>query len=37
MALLFAEYGIVVSLNDPFEDTLNQLLNTGKKDGLLDR
>ncbi|KAL8683761.1 MAG: hypothetical protein Q9186_000247 [Xanthomendoza sp. 1 TL-2023] len=37
MALLFAEHGITVSLNDPSEETMDQLLATAKKDGLQDR
>ncbi|KAL8768929.1 MAG: hypothetical protein Q9209_004984 [Squamulea sp. 1 TL-2023] len=37
MALLFAEHGITVSLNDPSEENMNQLLATAKKDGLQDR
>lgn len=34
MALLFAEHGIKVLLNDPSEDTVNALLETAKKDDL---
>ncbi|KAI4166881.1 MAG: hypothetical protein LQ343_007674 [Gyalolechia ehrenbergii] len=37
MALLFAEHGITVSLNDPSEETMDQLINSAKKDGLQDR
>lgn len=37
MALLFAEHGITVSLNDPSEATMDQLLATAKKAGLQDR
>lgn len=37
MALLFAEHGITVLLNDPSEDTMDQLLATAKKDGLEGR
>ena len=37
MALLFAEHGITVFLNDPSEETMDQLLATAKKDGLQDR
>ncbi|KAL8798813.1 MAG: hypothetical protein Q9182_006357 [Xanthomendoza sp. 2 TL-2023] len=37
MALLFAEHGITVSLNDPSEETMDQLLATAQKDGLQDR
>ncbi|KAK3174143.1 hypothetical protein OEA41_001387 [Lepraria neglecta] len=34
MALLMAEHGIKVLLNDPSEDTVNGLLETAKKDGI---
>ena len=34
MALLFAEHGIHVLLNDPSEDTVNSLLSTANTDGL---
>lgn len=34
MALLFAEHGITVSLNDPSEETINALLKTAEKDNL---
>lgn len=34
MALLFAENGVAVSLNDPSEDTMDRLLNTAKEQGL---
>ena len=34
MALLFAEHGVTVLLNDPSEDAIDQLLNQAKKDGL---
>ncbi|KAL8900687.1 MAG: hypothetical protein Q9192_000937 [Flavoplaca navasiana] len=37
MALLFAEHGITVSLNDPSEENMDQLLATAKQDGLQDR
>ncbi|KAL9599739.1 MAG: hypothetical protein Q9219_003622 [cf. Caloplaca sp. 3 TL-2023] len=37
MALLFAEHGVTVSLNDPSEETMDQLLATAKRDGLQDR
>ncbi|KAL9030384.1 MAG: hypothetical protein Q9196_001492 [Gyalolechia fulgens] len=37
MALLFAEHGVTVSLNDPSEETMDQLIATAKKDGLHDR
>lgn len=37
MALLFAEHGIHVLLNDASEDTVNQLLETAKKDNLQDQ
>lgn len=36
MALLFAEHGVRVSLNDPSEETMDQLLATAKEDGILD-
>jgi len=36
-ALLFAEHGITVALNDPSEDTVNALLKTAEKDGIRDR
>ena len=34
MALLMAEHGIKVLLNDPSEDTVNGLLETAKNDGI---
>ncbi len=34
MALLFAEHGITVSLEDPSEPNVNSVLEAGKKDGL---
>ena len=34
MALLMAEHGIKVLLNDPSEDTVNELLETAKNDGI---
>ncbi len=34
MALLFAEHGITVLLNDPSESTVDSLLKTAEKDGL---
>ncbi|KAL8735956.1 MAG: hypothetical protein Q9166_000518 [cf. Caloplaca sp. 2 TL-2023] len=37
MALLFAEHGITVFLNDPSEETMDQLIAMAKKDGLADR
>lgn len=37
MALLFAENGIHVSLNDPSEDAVNGLLEQGNKEGFGDR
>lgn len=37
MALLFAEHGVTVCLNDPSEENMDQLLATAKKDGLQDR
>lgn len=36
MALLFAEHRIRVLLQDPNEESVNQLLATAKKDGLQD-
>ncbi|CAO1599146.1 hypothetical protein XANCAGTX0491_002888 [Xanthoria calcicola] len=37
MALLFAEHGIAVSLNDPSEESMDQVLASAKKDGLQDQ
>lgn len=37
MALLFAEKGITVLLKDPSEESLNQVLETARKEGLQDR
>lgn len=37
MALLFAEHGLTVSLNDPSEDTVNSLLESAKKQGLQNK
>ncbi len=37
MALLFAEKGVTVLLEDPSEDSVNQVLETAKKDGLQDK
>ncbi|KAL8739162.1 MAG: hypothetical protein Q9181_000191 [Wetmoreana brouardii] len=37
MALLFAEHGVTVALNDPSEENMNQLLETAKKDGISNR
>ena len=37
MALLFAERGITVLLNDPAESTMDSLLETAEKDGLRNR
>lgn len=37
MALLFAENGIKVLLNDPSEDTVTGLLEQGKKEGFGDQ
>ena len=37
MALLFAEHGITVLLNDPSESTIDNLLKTAGKDGLRDK
>ncbi|KZF24472.1 6-phosphogluconate dehydrogenase C-terminal domain-like protein [Xylona heveae TC161] len=37
MALLFAEKGIKVSLNDPSEQTVNQVLEQAKKAGVADK
>ncbi|KAL8873860.1 MAG: hypothetical protein Q9174_000740 [Haloplaca sp. 1 TL-2023] len=37
MALLFAEHGVTVSLNDPSEETMDQLLATAREEGLQDR
>ena len=34
MALLFAEKGVKVLLQDPSEESVNQVLETAKKDGL---
>lgn len=34
MALLFAEHGITVLLNDPSESTVDSLLETAEKDGI---
>ena len=34
MALLFAEHGIAVSLEDPSESTIDSLLRTAEKDGI---
>lgn len=34
MALLMAEHGIKVLLNDPSKDTVNGLLETAKEDGI---
>lgn len=34
MALLFAEHGITVLLNDPGESTVDSLLETAEKDGI---
>ena len=34
MAMLFAEHGITVLLNDPSEDTVNELLGNAQKDGI---
>ena len=34
MALLFAEHGVTVSLEDPSEETVQSLIETGKKAGL---
>ena len=34
MALLFAEHGITVLLNDPAESTVDSLLKTAEKDGI---
>lgn len=36
MALLFAEHGITVLLNDPSESTVDSLLKTAEKDGISD-
>ena len=36
MALLFAEKGVKVLLQDPSEDSVNQVLATAEKDGLQD-
>ena len=36
MALLFAENGIQVSLNDPSEEVINGLIEQGKKEGFGD-
>ena len=37
MALLFAEKGITVLLEDPSEESVDKVLETAKKDGLRDR
>ncbi|KAI9712988.1 MAG: hypothetical protein M1812_006736 [Candelaria pacifica] len=37
MALLFAEHGITVSLEDPSDENVNRVLEAGKKDGLQDK
>ena len=37
MALLFASHGIHVLLNDPSEETVNNLLSKAKDDGLESR
>ena len=37
MALLFAEHGIHVLLNDPSEETVNSLLSKAKEDGIESR
>ncbi len=37
MALLFAEHGMTVCLNDPSEDNVNSILETAKKEGLQDK
>lgn len=37
MALLFAEHGIHVLLNDPSEETVNGLLSKAKEDGIESR
>ena len=37
MALLFAEHGITVLLNDPSEDTVDKLLDTAEHDGIRKR
>ena len=37
MALVFAEYGIAVSLNDPTESTVDSLLSTAEKDGIRNK
>lgn len=37
MALLFAEHGITVLLNDPSEENVDAVLKTAEKDGIRDR
>lgn len=37
MALLFAEHGITVLLNDPSESTVDSLLKTAEKDGIRNK
>ena len=37
MALLFAEHGITVLLNDPGESTVDSLLETAEKDGIRNK
>lgn len=37
MALLFAEHGLTVMLNDPSEFTVDTLLKTAEKDGIQDK
>lgn len=37
MALLFAEHGVTVLLNDPSEEVVDSVLESGKKQGLQDR
>ena len=37
MALLFAEHGIAVLLNDPTESTVNSMLEAAEKDGIHNR
>lgn len=37
MALLFAEHGLTVLLNDPSESTVDTLLNTAEKDGIRNK
>ena len=37
MALLFAEHGLIVCLNDPSEENIDSVLTAGEKGGLRDQ